>query len=50
MRTPEDTDPQPDTLPPSERMDPDVPRDHRYVEVVPPLRLDVHVSTEDLKQ
>ena len=40
--------PQPDPLPPGERVDPQVARHHRHIQVVPPLRLDVHVATEDL--
>ena len=40
--------PQPDPLAPGERVQPQVARHHRHVEVVPPLRLDVHVTAEYL--
>ena len=40
--------PETNPLAPGERMQPDVTRDHGDVEVVPPLRLDVHVAAENL--
>ena len=40
--------PQPDPLTPGERVQPQVAGDHRHVEVVSPLRLDVHVAAEYL--
>ena len=39
---------QPDPLAPGERVQPQVARHHRHVQVVPPLRLDVHVTPEYL--
>ena len=46
--TPDGPGPQPDPLAPGERVQPHVAGDHGHVEVVPPLRLDVHVAAEDL--
>ena len=46
--TPDGPGPQPDPLPPGEGVQPEVARDHRHVEVVPPLRLDVHVAAKYL--
>ena len=40
--------PQPDPLAPGERVQPHVARDHGHVEVVAPLRPDVHVAAEYL--
>ena len=40
--------PETDPLAPGEGMQPDVTRDHGDVEVMPPLRLDVHVAAENL--
>ena len=42
--------PQPDPLAPGQRVQPQVAGDHRHVEVVSPLRLDVHVATENLEE
>merc|ERR1719384_343247 len=48
MVTPNGPGPQPNPLAPSERVQPHVAGDHGHVEVVPPLRLDVHVAAEYL--
>ena len=42
--------PQPNSLPPGERVDPDVACHHWHVEVVPPLSLDVHVAAKRLER
>ena len=42
--------PQPDPLAPGQRMQPHIASDHRHVEVVSPLRLDVHVAAENLEE
>ena len=48
VRTANDPRPQSYPLPPGQRVESDVPRHHRHVEVVSPLRPDVHVATEYL--
>ena len=44
-----DPGPQADPLPPGDRVDPDEPGHHGGVEVVPPLRPDVHVPAKYLE-
>ena len=50
MRAAAHPGPQPNPLPPGERVDPDVARHHRHVEVVSPLSLDVHIATKGLRR
>ena len=42
--------PQSDPLAPGKRVQPHIAGDHRHVEVVSPLRLDVHVAAENLEE
>ena len=50
VRAAQNSRPQPDPLAPGQRVQPDVARNHRHVEVVPPLGPDVHVAPEYLQQ
>ena len=50
MRAAQHPRPQPDPLAPGQRVQPDVARNHRHVEVVAPLGADVHVAAEYLHQ